>query len=634
MDSMSSPRNAGCHSPFFERTKFTGDMKALAVPSPIAGFSTPGTPRVGRTPVASPRAFEQNGTNQVGTMQLHMVSADAAFRKERAALRKDIQILDAELARSCNKVEESTRELRRIRTAYDAKIREADFLRDGYERMMEERDRLEIMVKDKDYYIRKLEAKVVVQAPASQAHEKIVALNAKVASLKESNSEHKLMLRVAEDAAKALTQEVSVLKEALELKAEELSKEGKSGDGNIQAGLLYAVARGREDNSSLALQLARVTEELHSSKQQIDKLQEQIAEQTYMEDLRGKDLLAAEKKMVGLEEKLRQKESAILELQAQIARSEEERRFVSAALKETQKEVVQLRDAAEESKRKTAEDLERQRKDLEQMVQLEASRGDEERARFDKEMRRAAALEDELRTARDLARVEKEAREQLAERGKQQATVDQAEAAVLRETISDLRNDVANLQAEIDALTEINLSLQEGLTQLEAKWQLEALQARNLAQQVEMLEAQQSVARSERARAESGLRVKLEEATRKLQELAEQHGNLQPQLEAVLSQNRSLESRVAALSAEKTRLSSELEHLQEGKEHSASLHRMLLDQITSLQTHLDKTNAKNRELQGLVARYKTGADRLQYLPCPCGRHNARVHVLTQNPSLW
>ena len=134
----------------------------------------------------------------------------------------------------------------------DAKEREVTFLRREVERVTAERDALQLSGNGDKAYIRRLEHKMTSSGETSAA-ERCAQLRARVAKLKEELAsatsdaqEHKKQLD-------ASTRDKASLAHALELRAADLSSEAGE---DVPSRLLYAVAKGREESVSLAVQLA------------------------------------------------------------------------------------------------------------------------------------------------------------------------------------------------------------------------------------------------------------------------------------------------------------------------------------------------------------------------------------------
>ena len=154
----------------------------------------------------------------------------------------------------------------------DAKEREVTFLRREVERVTAERDALQLSSNGDKAYIRRLEHKMTSSGETSAA-ERCAQLRARVAKLKEELAsatsdaqEHKKQLD-------ASTRDKASLAHALELRAADLSSEAGE---DVPSRLLYAVAKGREESVSLAVQLAEKSDALERAMRALEQMRERV----------------------------------------------------------------------------------------------------------------------------------------------------------------------------------------------------------------------------------------------------------------------------------------------------------------------------------------------------------------------
>ena len=154
----------------------------------------------------------------------------------------------------------------------DAKEREVTFLRREVERVTAERDALQLSGNGDKAYIRRLEHKMTSSGETSAA-ERCAQLRARVAKLKEELAsatsdaqEHKKQLD-------ASTRDKASLAHALELRAADLSSEAGE---DVPSRLLYAVAKGREESVSLAVQLAEKSDALERAMRALEQMRERV----------------------------------------------------------------------------------------------------------------------------------------------------------------------------------------------------------------------------------------------------------------------------------------------------------------------------------------------------------------------
>ena len=135
--------------------------------------------------------------------------------------------------------------------------------------MTAERDALQASVSGDRAYIRRLEHKMTAGGPDTA--ERCAQLRARVAKLKDEVSLAKSDADAARAERDAIARDKASYSHALDLRAEEMSAEGGA---DVPSRLLYAVAKGREEAVSLAVQLAEKSDRVEAERAVAARLRE------------------------------------------------------------------------------------------------------------------------------------------------------------------------------------------------------------------------------------------------------------------------------------------------------------------------------------------------------------------------
>ena len=186
------------------------------------------------------------------------------LRKETNFASKHARVADAQL-------QAVKAERRKAQSSLEAKHRETNFLRREVERFTAERDALQASVSGDRAYIRRLERKMTAGGPDDA--ERCAKLRARVAKLRDELDAANVARAAALADRDAAVRDKASLSHALNLRAKELSAEGGE---DVPSRLLYAVAKGREEAVSLAVQLAEKSEALRRERDAILRLNERV----------------------------------------------------------------------------------------------------------------------------------------------------------------------------------------------------------------------------------------------------------------------------------------------------------------------------------------------------------------------
>ena len=146
---------------------------------------------------------------------------------------------------------------------------------------------LEAALQSETAYVRRLEHKMTAGGPDTAA--RCAQLRSKLKTARDELQVETAKTRgLQKELEEALRDKASVL-HALELRAQDLSAEGGA---DVPSRLLYAVAKGREEAVSLAVQIAEKNDELRAERELTEHLRERCDE---LEKARKAEAKAAEK---------------------------------------------------------------------------------------------------------------------------------------------------------------------------------------------------------------------------------------------------------------------------------------------------------------------------------------------------
>ena len=349
----------------------------------------------------------------------------------------------------------------------DAKEREVTFLRREVERVTAERDALQLSGNGDKAYIRRLEHKLTSSGETSAA-ERCAQLRARVAKLKEELAsatsdaqEHKKQLD-------ASTRDKASLAHALELRAADLSSEAGE---DVPSRLLYAVAKGREESVSLAVQLAEKSDALERAMRALEQMRERVERAEAGQRDAVQDAAAAAANAADADARAAaargDAERVVAGAHAESARAAAladeamaDAEAVGAELRRERERGEALRRAVDEAEAATTRDLERMREEMTlatEATEREAREGAEDATRS-KEAAEAkcVGLEQELVLVK--RRLEEETATRAANEGAHRETLLDAQRhlATTREHAAALEDECGNLTAQIEAFAVVN----------------------------------------------------------------------------------------------------------------------------------------------------------------------------------
>ena len=501
----------------------------------------------------------------------------------------------------------------------DAKEREVTFLRREVERVTAERDALQLSGNGDKAYIRRLEHKLTSSGETSAA-ERCAQLRARVAKLKEELAsatsdalEHKKQLD-------ASTRDKASLAHALELRAADLSSEAGE---DVPSRLLYAVAKGREESVSLAVQLAEKSDALERAMRALEQMRERVERAEAGQRDAVQDAAAAAANAADADARAAaargDAERVVAGAHAESARAAAladeamaDAEAVGAELRRERERGEALRRAVDEAEAATTRDLERMREEMTlatEATEREAREGAEDATRS-KEAAEAkcVGLEQELVLVK--RRLEEETSTRAANEGAHRETLLDAQRhlATTREHAAALEDECGNLTAQIEAFAVVNARLQEAASSAQSRAGAQAAKTSNLQAQIVTLESSTRVGREARVAGETELKARLRNALEELASVIAERDETRLALRETLAKCASAMARSERAETAERAARAAVESLERGKR---LLQETMAGQLEAVRAQLGRQREQNGALEAAVRRRDADAERLR-----------------------
>ena len=501
----------------------------------------------------------------------------------------------------------------------DAKEREVTFLRREVERVTAERDALQLAGKGDKAYIRRLEHKMTVSGEMSTA-ERCAQLRTRVSKLKEELSSAKEDAETYKKELDASTRDKASLSHALELRASDLSSEAGE---DVPSRLLYAVAKGREESVSLAVQLSEKSNALERAIDQIKQLQQQLSDASVDVKNAVEDSAAAHAQALDADARAasarRDAERVVEQAHAESARAAAvadealaDAEAVGAELRRERDRGETLRRAVDAAEEATTLDLERMRHEMQlatEATEREAREATEEaqdrcrvaegrvqglelellslKKRLDSESDRCASdLEQNLQTIHDL----------------------QVQLCSTKEHATALEEECGNLTAQIEAFAVVNARLQDATTSAQARVDAESAKTANLQAQIKTLESSTKVFKQSNQSKEQELKQRLKRALEELASTIAERDETKLALRETLAKCASaMATRERAVTAERAARAT-VDSLERGKR---LLQETMAGQLEAVKSQLVRQREQNGALEQAVKRRDQDAENLR-----------------------
>ena len=533
------------------------------------------------------------------------------LRKETNFASKHARVADAQL-------QAVKAERRKAQSSLEAKHRETNFLRREVERVTAERDALQASVSGDRAYIRRLERKMTAGGPDDA--ERCAKLRARVAKLRDELDAANVARAAALADRDAAVRDKASLSHALNLRAKELSAEGGE---DVPSRLLYAVAKGREEAVSLAVQLAEKSEALRRERDAILRLNERVesleaSRKTALDDLADAHAASCDADARAI--KAREDASkAVTQAQAEAARSaalaEEataDAEALGAELARERRRGDALRKALEESEIARSSDLETIREEMELAIEAtEREAGDknaETAKALEEEARRVAELEAALKAARGRAESDEDANRRGREVDGRAKDALEAELARTKAHARALEEEAANLTAQIEAFAVVNARLQDAATSAQSRLDAQTAATENLKAQVATLEATIRASQDATRASEGELKTKLRGALEELSKCIATRDETRVALQETMAKCASAMARTERAEESERATRKANDALARSKK---MLQETMVEQLAAVRAQLDRARAQSDQLERAVGRKKAQEDRLR-----------------------
>jgi chromosome segregation ATPase len=501
----------------------------------------------------------------------------------------------------------------------EAKEREVTFLRREVERVTAERDALQLSSNGDKAYIRRLEHKMTSSGETSAA-ERCAQLRARVAKLKEELERSKKDAEEHKKQLDASTRDKASLAHALELRAKDLSSEAGE---DVPSRLLYAVAKGREESVSLAVQLSEKSDALEQAMRSLEQMRERVesAEQgkrDAVEDAAAAAANAADadaRAAAARADAERVVEQAHAESARAAALADEalaDAEAVGAELRRERERGEALRRAVDEAEAATTRDLERMREEM--TLATEATEREARESAEDASRARDAAeskvvfLEQELVLLK--RRLEEESSQRKANDSAQRETLLDAQKhlATTRAHAAALEEECGNLTAQIEAFAVVNARLQEAASSAQARADAQSAKTSSLQAQIMQLESSSRVGRESRVAGETELKARLKKALEELASVIAERDETRLALRETLAKCASAMAKSERAETAERAARAAVASLEKGKR---LLQETMAGQLEAVKAQLTRQREQNGALEAAVRRRDADADRLR-----------------------
>ena len=527
---------------------------------------------------------------------------------------------EAEVSRSSAQLMAVKNEKLRAQKTLQSKERENNFLRREVERVTAERNSLDAALQSEKAYIRRLEHKMTAGGPDTA--QRCASLRSKLKTARdELQVETTKTVGLQKELEEALRDKASVL-HALELRAQDLSAEGGA---DVPSRLLYAVAKGREEAVSLAVQIAEKNDEVRAERELTEHLREKCDE---LEKARKSEFDDATRARAGRADADARAERARTAAEKAVASAHAEAARAGALAEEAASRCVQLgTELAKERERCDAlhralddrdsfhsKDLDVLRREMELAIEAtEREARDEVRVaqtELENVSTQLSVAQGELTAARQNAAATASGAKESVERTNARALEAEAEAHRLREHASQLEEEGGNLTAQIEAFAVVNARLQDAATSAQTRADAECAKVSNLQRQIETLEKAVQAGRSERTSGESELKRKLQGALEELASVIATRDEQKLLLQETLAKCASAMARSERMEVNERTLKQSVENLNRSK---ALLQETMVEQLASVRSQLERAQTQNRDLESMMRRQAANTEKLQGL---------------------
>ncbi|DBA72756.1 TPA: hypothetical protein ACH3X2_010149 [Trebouxia sp. C0005] len=493
-------------------------------------------------------------------------SAVARLKHELQDERRKLQALTKSNQQSVDKMAEYKERYRGLRAAMGDKDKQLDLAKRTIERLSCQCNAMEAGVATDKAYARKLEAKLSASKSISDLHARCSQYKLKLRELAQELDEAESRTASVHEIADVRADEVGTLRQALQIKASELSKQAGA---DIHSRLLYAVAKSREEGLALAVQLAECKERIRQAENSADDAHDESRVLREQLDEAESQLQQMEQKLVDTAASCRGFEGNAEEIRSEVHAMQQQVRVLAGEKEDLHH---QMHSEQQRSRQHLAQvaTLEQQVANLERQRQQESAslRGSAEH--MQREMQgHCTNLQAQLDAFQEMMERERQtassslARERARANAAEQAADSSSSQAEARRR--QLQHDLDNAHSEVQTLNDVSQRLQSSLADTTKAHQAERLKRDNLHKQVLSLEASLSAVHNERSQSDMGLKSRMQELLSELQSTLQERGVYKAKWQQLLSQHTSSQSTVERLQKELQQLQASHADLQQVK---------------------------------------------------------------------
>ncbi|KAL0033211.1 hypothetical protein WJX79_009936 [Trebouxia sp. C0005] len=465
-------------------------------------------------------------------------SAVARLKHELQDERRKLQALTKSNQQSVDKMAEYKERYRGLRAAMGDKDKQLDLAKRTIERLSCQCNAMEAGVATDKAYARKLEAKLSASKSISDLHARCSQYKLKLRELAQELDEAESRTASVHEIADVRADEVGTLRQALQIKASELSKQAGA---DIHSRLLYAVAKSREEGLALAVQLAECKERIRQAENSADDAHDESRVLREQLDEAESQLQQMEQKLVDTAASCRGFEGNAEEIRSEVHAMQQQVRVLAGEKEDLHH---QMHSEQQRSRQHLAQvaTLEQQVANLERQRQQESAslRGSAEH--MQREMQgHCTNLQAQLDAFQEMMERERQtassslARERARANAAEQAADSSSSQAEARRR--QLQHDLDNAHSEVQTLNDVSQRLQSSLADTTKAHQAERLKRDNLHKQVLSLEASLSAVHNERSQSDMGLKSRMQELLSELQSTLQERGVYKAKWQQLLSQH-------------------------------------------------------------------------------------------------
>eukprot|EP00741_Cyanophora_paradoxa_P016423 tig00020912_g15858.t1 len=580
-----------------------GTARSSRPASPARFGSRPASP----TPLARSMVSVSPPKPGTASIQTHLLSSQASFRKELADYRARIAVLEREYQQASGRCADALSEVKRLRALVEATERELIAARKNIERLMLERHELAEQSREDKDLVRRLETKLVAGAKGLGLLQKNVTLTQKLEKLQDAKRGQESLILAQEEEISKMRNEIKVLTRALDIHADELGI-----DSDIKSVLLYDLAHARQEKEEREAEGAEMRKLIEALRRENEALRTRAGELQATCERQRDDIS-------DLERKLADAQSELLAATKTSADMAVERQVILEYVQEEAEKYARLQaesTAARDESARTEAQLRSEHAAMSERcerAEAEAEAARRREAEKSENLSRVVEMKQKELTAR-AARVAELERALEAERQRAERAEREREGALGE--AEDARRAGEESEGEIAAALEVERAEKRAL-----QGELEKLQGSLAKYQHEIGRSIEELTRENEAlRGEAGRAGR--EAAGRERALQEKVESLMGELSAAVDEREHLKfhisesvNKTAAAVASQQNMEREVEHLREQLEGvtrgKSLLQKTMLEQLGAARAQCEKAEAERDEARRQLAAQAAEVERLR-----------------------